>query len=98
MKKIAYHTSNFYNEIILDGIIKPNRMKNVFLIETIKGAELYCINFNNQYIFEVEYNTEDVENSWNPSYIKKEKVIKLKEGKTAFVKKALTKGGVNGDS
>jgi hypothetical protein len=89
MIKTAYHATNCADEIRLSGKIIPARMKNVFLTEDEQSAKLYTERMHDYYgdmeIFQVRYDTKDVERTWRPAYIDGGKVIKLKEGCSAEV-------------
>ena len=95
MIKTAFHATNSLEAIQKDGLVKPVRLSNVYLIEEKQSAEIYAKRFGCQHVIEVEYDSRDVENTWRPSYIDKGKVIKLLAGKMArYINRSpIEKGG-----
>jgi hypothetical protein len=82
---IAYHCTNNLKEILKDGIIKPNRLKNVYLFRDCEDAEFYKNEFGLSDIIECAIDSRQIESRWKASY---GYVIKLKEGSCAKIRRS----------
>lgn len=94
MIKTAYHVTTKENATLIesDGLIKPMRLPNVYLLAKLYDSVKYGIQFKLNAILEITYDSEQVSNCWFPKYAKNG-VIKLKKGECA----TFVKGWINAD-
>jgi hypothetical protein len=83
MEKTGYHATNHFAAIVNSGLIKPSRMKCVYLFETVEAVLLYALRFGYDHICRATYDTSDVAGTWRPAYVDGAKVIRLKPKATA---------------
>ena len=85
----AYHcirTKEDALSIFNDGVIKPTRLPNVYLFQSLADAMRYNIEFGYSNIVRVKYYNKQVQSKWRPSYALYG-VIKLKTNECAKVMK-----------
>lgn len=94
MIKTAYHVTTKENAILIEvnGLVKPMRLPNVYLLSSFHDSLNYADMFKLDEIIEVDYDTKQVSNKWFPKYAK-HGVIKLKTGECA----TFVKGCINAD-
>lgn len=78
----AFHATKDFHTLLREKVVKPVRLKNVYLFVDLGDAVTFAEEFKYEAAFMVEYNTSDVERTWKTKYGPKG-VIKLKKGKTA---------------
>jgi hypothetical protein len=79
----AYHATRAFEAIKADGIVKPMRLKSVYLFGDLMECIEYAIKFKYDWIVIAEYDPSHVASIWKPSYAKQGGVIKLKPGACA---------------
>jgi hypothetical protein len=82
MMKNGWHATKEPLGILLEGKVRPARLRYVYLFTTWEAAWDFCNKFSYTHICKVEYDTKDVGGRWSPAYVENGMAIRMKRGKS----------------
>lgn len=87
MIRVGYHATIKRAKIETCGYVAPIRMPSVYLFSDEQDAWDYALELSYDDVVIVNYDTGQVSSTWKPSYSPRGKVVKLKEGEVAWLKR-----------
>ncbi len=87
MNRIGYHATIKRAKIESYGFVAPMRLPSVYLFTDEQDAWDYALELSYDDVVIVNYDTGQVSSTWKPSYSPRGKVVKLKEGEVAPLKR-----------